>query len=46
MQIKTKEELDKMSRFEMAHFITEMTQTPICRDKKYCEMVLQIFLKK
>jgi hypothetical protein len=46
MANKTRAELEKMSRCEMAHFIIEITQTPICRNKKYCNMVLEIWLKK
>ena len=42
----TKEELEKMSRSEMAHYIEEITQTEVCGDKKYCDLVLSIWLKK
>jgi hypothetical protein len=42
----TKDELEKMSRSDMAHYIEEITQTEICKDKKYCDLVLSIFLKK
>jgi hypothetical protein len=42
----TKEELNLMSRTEMANYISEITQTEICKDKKYCDLVLSIFLKK
>jgi hypothetical protein len=44
--MKTKEELNLMSRTEMANYISEITQTEICKDKKYCNLVLSIFLKK
>lgn len=40
------EELKGMSRNEIAHYIVEITQTPICLDKKYCALVLSIWLKK
>lgn len=42
----TKEELEKMSRSEMAHYMVEITQTPICKDKNYCKLILNIWLKK
>ena len=42
----TKEELEKMSRSNMAHYIEEITQTEVCKDKKYCDLVLSIWLKK
>lgn len=42
----TQEELEKMSRSDMAHYIEEITQTEICRDKKYCDLILSIWLKK
>jgi hypothetical protein len=42
----TKEELEKMSRSDMAYYIEEITQTKICSDKKYCNLVLLIWLKK
>ena len=42
----TKDELEKMSRSDMAHYIEEMTQTYICVDRKYCDLVLLIWLKK
>lgn len=42
----TKEELEKMSRSEMAHYMGEITQTDICKDKNYCKLILNIWLKK
>ena len=42
----TKDELEKMSLKDMAHYIEEITQTQICIDKKYCDLVLSIWLKK
>jgi hypothetical protein len=43
---KTKVELQKMSRNDMAHYIEEITQTEVCNDKKYCDLLLTIWLKK
>jgi hypothetical protein len=43
---KTKEELQKMSRSDMAHYIEEITQTEFSNDKKYCDLLLTIWLKK
>jgi hypothetical protein len=42
----TKDELEKMSRSDMAHYIEKITQTEICKDKKYCDLVVTIWLKK
>lgn len=42
----TKEELEKMSRSEISHYVSEITQTKICADKKYCDLVLSIWQKK
>ncbi len=46
MAYKTEKELNVMSRIEMAHYILEITQTEICRNKKYCDLLLKIYLKK
>ena len=43
---KTKEELEKMTYNEMANYITEITQTEICKDKRYCDLILAIWLQK
>jgi hypothetical protein len=43
---KTKEELEKMSRSNMANYIECITQTEICKDKKYCDLILSIWLRK
>lgn len=40
------EELKGMSRNEIAHYIVAITQTPICLDKKYCDLVLSVWLTK
>jgi len=39
-------EIDKMSRSEIANYITEITQTEICKDVNYCNYILKAFLKK
>jgi hypothetical protein len=43
---KTKEEFEIMSLSDMAYYISEITQTDICKDKKYCDLILFIWLKK
>lgn len=42
----TIKELEIMSRSDMAHYLTEITQTQICADKNYCDLLLKIWLKK
>ena len=42
----TKEQLEKMSRSDMAYHISEITQTEICKDDVYCQLILKIWLKK
>lgn len=42
----TQKELKKMSRGDMANYIIEITQTPICKDKSYCDLIMKIWLKK
>lgn len=42
----TQKELEQMSCSNMAHYIVEITQTPICKDKVYCDLILKIWLKK
>jgi hypothetical protein len=39
-------ELEKLSRIELAQYISEITQTEICKDKKFCDILLKVFLKK
>lgn len=46
MAYKTEKELNVMSRIEMAHYILQITQTDICKDKKYCNLILKLYLKK
>lgn len=43
---KTISELEKMSRNEMANYIVYITQTPICSDNKYCNLLMLLFMKK
>jgi len=42
----TQKELEKMGRSDMAHYIVEITQTTICKDKSYCDLIMKIWLKK
>ncbi len=42
----TKSELEKMSSNDIAYYISEITQTNICKDLKYCNLILSIFLNK
>jgi hypothetical protein len=42
----TKEELEQMTSNEIASYLSEMTQTDICKDDKYCKLVVEIFLKQ
>lgn len=37
---------EKMSRSDMVHYISEITQTEICKDNAYCELLIKIWLKK
>lgn len=37
--------LETMTAREIANYLTGITQTPICRDEKYCKAVLKIFAK-
>lgn len=43
---KTKAEIEVMSSRELSAHIIEITQTPICSDKEYCEMLTKAHLKK
>lgn len=43
---KTKAEVKAMSSRELSDYIIEITQTPICSDKEYCEMLTKAHLKK
>jgi len=44
--MKTSEELNLMTSAELAEHINSINQTPICKNTKYCKMVIDIFLKK
>ena len=44
-QKKTKQEILSMSKQELSAYLIEITQTEICKDKKYCNFLIQIFLK-
>lgn len=44
-QIKTKQEILKMSKQELSTYLIEITQTDICKDKKYCIFLAKVFLK-
>jgi hypothetical protein len=46
MQAKTKEEIKAMSRSEISHYISEITQTPICMDKEYCNFLVKELMAK
>ena len=43
---KTKAEIEAMTSRELSDYIIEITQTPICSDKEYCEMLTKAHLKK
>lgn len=43
---KTKDEIEAMTVLEIANYLSEITQTPICKDKKYCNLLVSIFIKK
>lgn len=40
------DEIKKMSSSKISEYITDITQTPICADKKYCDEVIKIFMSK
>lgn len=42
----TQKELEKMSRSDMANYLVDITQTAICKDKGYCDLIMKIWLKK
>jgi len=43
---KTPLEVSKMSATEIANHIQEITQTEICKDSKYCNHLIKVFLSK
>ena len=44
-QKKTKKEILSMSKRELSAYLIDITQTDICKDKEYCNFLVQIFLK-
>lgn len=44
--MKTETELKAMTSKEIAKHLEDITQTPICKDKKYCDMVCRIYRDK
>lgn len=44
--MKTESELNAMTLTELAVHITEITQTEICKDVKYCSLLFKIFMNK
>jgi len=43
---KTKAELSQMTSAEISNHITEITQTEICKDLKYCKYLMKVYLAK
>lgn len=41
----SKQQILKMSSKMLAKHLEDITQTPICKDKKYCYFVTSAFLK-
>ena len=44
-QKKTKQEILSMSARELSAYLIDITQTDICKDKRYCNFLVQVFLK-
>ena len=44
--MKTLNELNEMTSIELANHIEAITQTDICQDKKYCDLLTKIFISK
>ena len=42
---KTKQEILSMSKRELSAYLIAITQTDICKDKPYCNFLVQVFLK-
>jgi hypothetical protein len=42
----TRYELEEMTSTEIAKYLTDITQTDICKDEMYCKMVITIFMSK
>jgi len=45
MNKKTKQEILSMSKQQLSAYLIEITQTDICKDKKYCNFLTETFLK-
>ena len=43
-QKKTKNEILSMSKQQLSAYLIEITQTDVCKDKKYCNFLIKIFL--
>ncbi len=46
MEYKTKNQIEQMTSNEIANYLSEITQTDLCKDEKYCKMILEVFIKK
>ena len=46
MEYKTKNQIEQMTSNEIANYLSEITQTDLCKNEKYCKMILEIFIKK
>jgi hypothetical protein len=44
-QKKTKQEILSMSKQQLSAYLIEITQTPICKDKEYCDFITKTFIK-
>ena len=39
-------QINEMSSTEIGQYIIDITQTPICKDKNYCNELIKIWLNK
>ena len=49
MDMVTKKELaevEKMTSAKISEYLSDITQTTICRDKNYCDKLIKIYLSK
>ena len=44
-QIKSKQELEKLSKRELFKYIEDITQTDICKNEDYCKLLTSLILK-
>ena len=44
MEVKTKEQILCMSKKELSAYIEQITQTPICKDKEYCDFIIKRYV--